>query len=335
MKKVIGIYDREGGYGERLAGYLSAKGRLPFRIVVFTGEEALCGFAGKEEVHILLLHESCMSQRIAELPVLRVLLLTEEEQEERLCLFQREVQPVYKYQSAENIRQRIMDCYEALLPAFSGENQSGKGSGLITIYSPVHHCFKTTLGLLYGQMLAREERVLFVSLEACGGFESAFGLEGGADLSDALYYDRQGRLTERLPGIVRQIGELDVLMPVQYPEDLCEVHMEELMKLFEHIVQEGLYSAIVLDAGEALYQPAELLKGSRRIFVPGREDYMSVVRLEEFERNMRLLGHEDVLQRVEQLQVPCQDGTGRNRVQLEELMWGTMGDYVRGLLPGV
>lgn len=336
MRKILGIYDTESGYGERLAGYLSTKGKLPFRIVAFTGEESLCSFAEKEELHILLLHERCMSEIIAGLAVSRVLLLTEEpERVETECLFQREVQPVYKYQSAEVILQKIMDCYEALLPVAAGEGSPGEGAGLITVYSPVHHCFKTTFGLLYGQMLAREEKVLFVSLEVYAGFESLFGLETGADLSDALYYDRQGKLAEQLPGIVQHLEELDVLMPVQYPEDLHEIHMEELLQLFTHILQSGLYSAIVLDAGEALYRPAELLKGSRRIFMPRRDDSMSVAKMQDFESCMCLLGHEDVVQRIEQLQLPCQPGLGGSREYMEQLMWGTMGDYVRGLLPGV
>ncbi len=338
MRKVLGIYDTEGGYGERLAGYLSSRGRLPFRIVVFTGEEILRGFAEKEELQILLIHEKSMNEEIAGLPVSRILLLTEEP-EGAENLFSKEIQPVYKYQSAERIRGTVMDCYEALLPAVSGEEKVREGAGLITVYSPVHHCFKTTFALLYGQLLAKEERVLFVSLEVHAGFETLLGLTGGADLSDALYYHRQGKLGEQLPGIVQHLGELDILMPVQYPEDLCEIRAEELLELLRSILQEGAYSAIVLDAGEALYRPGDILKGSRRVFMPRREDEVSLAKLQAFENCMSLWGQEELEKRIEQLQLPlqmtCQSGAGGAKEHLEELMWGAMGDYVRGLLPGV
>ena len=336
MRKVLGIYDIESGYGERLAGYLSAKGKLPFRVVVFTSEEILCGFSEKEELHILLLHEKYMSEKIAGLSIAKILLLTEEpEAPGGENQFQKEVQSVYKYQSAEAILQKIMDCYDALLPVAYGEEKARDGAGLITVYSPVHHCFKTTFALLYGQMLAKEERVLFVSLEVCAGFETLFELAVGADLSDAFYYYRQGKLAEQLPGIVQHLGELDVLMPVQYPEDLHEIHVEELLEMLCCILQEGLYSAIVLDAGEALYRPADILKRSRRIFMPRREDGVSLAKLQAFESCLSLWGQEDVEQRIEWLQLPCQPGPGGRKEHYEELMWGAMGDYVRGLLPGV
>lgn len=333
MRKILGIYDTESSYGERLAGYLSAKGRLPFRIVVFTSEEMLLRFAGKEEIHILLIHERLVTEEIARLSLFRLLMLTEESGGHESRVDGQVLVPVYKYQSAERIQGQILECYEAMQPLAPPEESPRPGSGLITIYSPVHHCYKTTFALLYGQLLARSERVLFVSLEVYAGFEELFGLTAGGDLSDALYYDRQGTLAEQLPGILQHMGPLDVLMPVQYPEDLQEVGMEQLLTMIDHVLESEMYTAVVVDAGEALYRPAELLAKSRRIFMPEREDRVSAARVEVFARCMSLWGHEEVWQRMERLHLPCQAGAAGSQY-MEQLMWGSMGDYVRSLIGG-
>lgn len=330
MRKILGIYDTESGYGERLAGYLSAKGRLPFRVVVFTSEEMLLRFAGKEEIYMLLVHEKAMTQEIKGLSISKMLLLTEEPEDEEAS---KEVFTLYKYQSAKEIVGKISRCYEAMLPPKTEHQVQGKGAGLITVYSPVHDCYKTTFALLYGQMLARGERVLFVSLEVCAGFETLFGLTAGADLSDALYYYRQGRLAQQLPEIVQNMEGLDILMPVPYPEDLHEVRMEELLEMLYCILQGGLYTAVVVDAGEALYRPADILVQSQRIFMPRKEDRVSLARLQAFETCMSLWGHEDVWQRTELIQLPSQTGLGGQQY-FEQLMWGPMGDYVRSLQTG-
>ncbi len=330
MRKILGIYDTESGYGERLAGYLSVQGRLPFRVVVFTSEEMLVRFAEKEEIHMLLLQEKAITQEIKGLSISKIMLLTEEPESED---GDKDLLAVYKYQSAKGILEKISGYYEAIRPPQSEDQIQRNGSGLITVYSPVHDCYKTTFALLYGQLLARGERVLFISLEVCAGFEIILGLTAGADLSDALYYYRQGRLAQQLPDIVQHREGLDILMPVQYPEDLHEVRMEELLEMLHCILRDGLYTAVVVDAGEALYRPADILIQSQRIFMPRKEDQISIARLQAFENCMRLWGYEDVWQRTELLQLPVQTGLGGPQY-LEQLMWGSMGDYVRSLQAG-
>lgn len=336
MKQILAVYDKEQRYGEKLTGYLSAKQMLPFRIVAFTKEEALLAFAKTEEISVLLIHEKVLSEEISVLPINRILVLTEEQQMSCAENFSKpNMVSVYKYQSMERIVQEILDCYEALLPPQSDQGILRRGkTGVITVYSPVHHCFKTSFALVYGQVLSEKERILFVSLEVHAGFEKLFGLTAGADLSDALYYYRQGSLGVHISDIIQKIGNLDILLPVHYPEDMAGIQLDEFLGLLYALQEECGYTGIVLDAAEALCCPGEILRRSGRILMPLKEDFVSKAKLEEFENCMRSSGGSDVLEQVEKLKLPCEIGLNSQKQYLEQLMWGCLGDYVRGMLSG-
>lgn len=63
---------------------------------------------------------------------------------------------------------------------------------IIGIYSPVGRSLKTSLALTYGQIRAREHKVLYLNLEEYAGFETLLEEKYGADLADLLYFARLG-----------------------------------------------------------------------------------------------------------------------------------------------
>ena len=69
------------------------------------------------------------------------------------------------------------------------------GTRIIGVYSPVGRCGKTSLALAMGQLLAREEKLLFITLDTFTGFFPVFVDEQWKrDLSDLIYSrSKQGR----------------------------------------------------------------------------------------------------------------------------------------------
>ena len=69
---------------------------------------------------------------------------------------------------------------------FPGLPASGKR--IIGVYSPVGRCGKTSLALAMGQLLAREEKLLFITLDTFTGFSGLLDEQWKRDLSDLIYY---------------------------------------------------------------------------------------------------------------------------------------------------
>mgnify|MGYP006877199938 CR=1 FL=1 len=77
----------------------------------------------------------------------------------------------------------------------AGAGPSGVRALVVGIYSPVNRCFKSSLALTIGQVMAKKESVLYLNLEEYSGFTRLINSEYKADLSDVLYLYRQEDIT--------------------------------------------------------------------------------------------------------------------------------------------
>lgn len=83
----------------------------------------------------------------------------------------------------------------------------GQSRRIIGVYSPIGRCGKTCLALAIGQILAKEEKVLFVTLDTFTGFTGLLNERWKRDLSDLIYYYKQDRFhVIRLNSIVYYLG---------------------------------------------------------------------------------------------------------------------------------
>ena len=76
-----------------------------------------------------------------------------------------EEQELRKYQSVDKLTAEIMQAFQKMdIPA----GYYGKGR-VLGVYSPVHRVGKTTFSLKLGKVLAEQENVLYLNLEAYAG----------------------------------------------------------------------------------------------------------------------------------------------------------------------
>ena len=78
---------------------------------------------------------------------------------------------IYKFQSGDDIIREVMAVYSeipGIRPNTAGSVDQSRR--IIGVYSPVGRCGKTCLALAIGQILAKEEKVLFVTLDTFTGF---------------------------------------------------------------------------------------------------------------------------------------------------------------------
>ena len=330
MKKIMAVYDNDPFYAERLSDYINRKEEGVFKAQAFTSKERLEEFASKNTIDVLLTGEDPDEGSV--LKETQKIYLTEERGAEK----GRKEAEVYKYQSGDDIIREVMAVYcefpgvKAIFPGMTERKKK-----IIGVYSPIGRCGKTSLALAMGQLLARDEKVLFISLDSFTGFSQLLDEQWKRDMSDLIYYYKQGRFHGlRLNTIVYYLGDMAWLPPFRYPDDQSQITAEELADLLLLILQDSSYETIILDIGNFDHQVIPLLETCNAIYMPLKEDQISVAKIKEFEVYAKNLGTKALKEKIHKIHVPLVTGTKRMEHFPQELLWGDMGDFVRGLLKG-
>lgn len=323
VKQILAICDPEAAYVYRLLEYMNKK-ELPFEVRAFTDPEKLKSFGGREKAALLLVDERVLEDWMREVTA-KVIVLSEG----NVFAEWQEFPSIYKYQSSEAIVREAV-CYygevagaEAVLPAQRYRTE------LIGIYSPVRRTGRTTFALTLGQVLSETKKVLYLNMEEYAGFSQLTGGETMTDLSDIMYFVREGsgRIFKKLEQTVRRIGDLYYIPPAVYPIDLRAVTGEEWTYLLQVIEEQGTYETLILDLGDHIQGIAELLGMCSRIYSPQHADTVSRAKWMQYEYMLGMTGQEQVLDRTKRLDLPRQ-----KYCPFEELKNSPMADYVKTLL---
>ena len=329
-KRVMAVYDVDPFYADRFAEFVNQKEQVPFEVMAFTTMERLKNYAAEHPVELLLINSSVPAEEIGKVGAMQVVTLADGE----VIPVSGQYPSVYKYQSTDSIMREVMACYCAK-PVEPALTVIGNAGSIIGIYSPVNRCLKTSFALTMGQLMARDRKTLYVNLEDCSGLSRLIGDEYKNDLSDLLYYYGQGIYSwMKLSSVIYSWGDLDYIPPVRYPEDLCQVSAEEMADLLVRISRESAYEAILVDLGQFGKKAVSVLEICDTVYMPVKDDCMSVAKIEEFEEYLKQSGHTQLKDRICKLKLPYHSSFGRRDNYLEQLLWGELGDYTRQLLRG-
>lgn len=328
--RVMAVYDVDPFYADRFAEFVNQKEKVPFNVMAFTTLERLKNYAKDHEIELLLINSAVPREEIERLGAVRVVTLADGE----VVPVEGHYPSVYKYQATDSLMREVMACYCAgpVPPPFTVVGRTGD---IIGVYSPVNRCLKTSFALTAGQLLSRESKVLFISLEDCSGLGKLLGETFQADLSDLLYFFGQGSYSwVRLSSVIYSWGDLDYIPPVRYPEDLCQVTAEEMADLLARISRESAYDTVVVDLGVFGKKAAPVLEVCSTVYMPVKDDCVSAAKVEEFEEYLTRSGREALRDRIQKIKLPYHSSFGRKENYLEQLLWGELGDYTRQLLKG-
>lgn len=327
-KRIMAVYDVDPFFADRFAEAANQKEQVPFTVIAFSSMERLVQFSKEQTVDILLI-DARMKEEAKEVAAEQVIFLSDGE----VVNSEEDLPCVYKYQSTANIVREVMGryCVQPLPPTTAVGNKSI----LLGVYSPVNRCLKTSFSLILGQLLAKENKVLYLNLEDCSGFRKLMGQEGTGDFSDVLYYYGQGNCSwAKLKSLVYSWEDLDYILPARYPEDLCQFSAEQTAKLLMQIGREGIYEMIVVDLGQFGKMAVHVLEVCDGIYMPIKQDWFSLAKVEEFEEYVKASGHGQLLEKTQKLKLPYHSSFAGRKNYLDQLLWGELGDYVRQLLKG-
>lgn len=332
-KNIFAVCDTEMEYAYHFMEYLMQKKNIPFEIQAFTSPEVLADFARTHPVEILLISDKAMTEEIRQLPIRQIILLSEGVHDPRLDQYP----AVYKYQSSDNVIREVMACYGVENEVVVGQNQVVKKEmRVIGVYSPVGRTQKTSFALALGQILGRDRAVLYLNLESYSGFEQLLETHFDRGLSDILYYARQQNsgIVYKIAGMVQTIQNLDFLPPALFPMDIQTTKYEEWLWLFRQLEQNSSYEVLILDLGDAVCDLYQLLDYCTEIYVPIRQDVISMAKIAQFEQTLQLWDSAAVMEKIRKIRIPFCAAGKTGKAWVEELAWSELGDYVRKLLHG-
>lgn len=330
MGRVMAVYDVDPFYADRFADTVNQREKLPFTVMAFTTLERLKTYAKEHAVDLLLISSAVPKEEVEAIGAARVVTLVDGD----TVPAEWEYPSIYKYQSSSDIVREVMACYckDEAEPAVA---VLGRAATVIGVYSPVGRCSKTSFALVLGQLMAADSRVLYVNLEEYSGFSALIKEPVKGDLSDVMYFYRQGNCSSlRISALVHALGNLDYIPPVRCPEDLGAEDSYEMAGLLRAIASEGKYDFLIVDMGHFGKDLMPMLEVCSVIYMPVKEDPVSAAKLEEFDGYLEFSGHGELRERIKRLKLPFHSSLGRKEDYLEQLMWGEMGDYVRNLLRG-
>ncbi len=175
---------------------------------------------------------------------------------------------------------------------------------LIGFYSPVHGAGQSVSALLMGLNLAETAPVLLLNLERFSGLKQILP-GGGGGLSDLLYFARvQKDPMEHLAELTEYCGPLALIPPVRDPEDLREMDSRNWEFLLEQLRRESGFRCILIDIGDGVTQPEEILKYCDRVYVPLREDRLAIAKWEEWREHLEETRGEAFLSRLRPYRLP-------------------------------
>lgn len=330
-KSIFAVCDLESSYACNLMDYLNEKRNTPFEVQAFTNVENLINFARENPIEILLISTRAMCNEIRELPINRVIILSEGE---KLQDFDLEDYPfVYKYQSSDQLVSEVMEYYAEVHPhayIFPAVTQTK----LIAVYSPVSRVRKTSFALALGEILAETKQVLYLNLEEYSGFEELFHVQYRADITDLIYFARQkeGSLIYKLNSVVQTFHGLQYIPPALCPADVRDVTGEEWLSFLQEVMVCGDYDLMILDLGSQVDGLFQILQKCSRIYMPVQDDLISVAKLAQYGKLLGMLEMGELEERTKRLRLPSQTLQRSEENLTQQLVWGEMGNYVRKLL---
>lgn len=328
-RNILAVCDLEASYAYNLMESIYEKQGTAFEIQAFTSVKSLIAFGKEQPIELLLISASAMCDGVKELTIGKIMILSEGERIKELSTYP----CIYKYQASDQLIREVMDYYvkeQVTEPAVLLK----KKVRVIGIYSPAGRSLKTSFALAYGQLMARERRTLYLNLEEYAGFESLMNEEYSADITDLLYFAKlgNGSLVYRIGSLVKQVGGLDYIPPALMGEDLKEIGPKEWRGLIQELKDYSSYDTLILDVGNCVRGILELLEECTRIYMPVREDVVSIAKLYQFEKALEQRNLGFLMERTRKLKLPYHNSFGNRENYIDQLLWGELGDYVRGII---
>lgn len=329
-QEVLALCDGNIHYGSRLAAYLEQQKGFPLRILFYSdaGQLLKC----MPEIcpqYYLLSEEIFAALSEAGLPAYKRLFLLKKQSDTKEC-DSPHITTIYRYQQAGQIMRAMLAQLEEETAASFRDLKGTAGSKIIGVYTPVRRSMQTSFSILLGQLLAAEERTLYINTEGYSGFRTLLGRELKPDITDFMFLaKKEGEaFFKLLEGMIQTIGRLEYIPPASAFIDLMSVTREQWMKLLREIRRDKRFSYLVIDITEQMQGMFQILDECDIVYTIEGTDAIARAKLYEYEQLLMLMDYDGIRAKTKKKRLPSVQFTEMN---FERLLYSELAGYVRGI----
>ncbi len=234
---------------------------------------------------------------------------------------------IYKYQSVDILMDGIQEI-KSLSEKHASTIKSNENSKFVGIYSPACHELQLPFSMALGQAYRTMGNVLFLDLEEISILSSFIGKSCERNLMDLLYEISTGEKVD-IRKYTRSFMGFDYIEPFQNPNEISEIDEETWSNLFR-VLAESEYETVVILFGRTINGFSRLIEDLNKLFILGRPgDYFR----KSQDAFMDYLARINASIEIENVVLPMSAGNlSEGTYQLEELMQGNLGAFVRRLM---
>lgn len=302
-RKIMVLCDTDERYITRMSEYFTSREEFPFALWFFTKPHELMDFLRDNDVNVLFLQEE-LYKECGDIVADNVFLLSSDPEKCRAGTADTNSYYLYRFQSAEDMLQAVyQNCTVRIsLPTMRGPDSACKVFGF---YTPLGRCLQTTAALTLGQILAKNDKVLYLNFKGCDDVVCHENRDR-YDMSDLIYcflHSKESFLT-RLSTMRQQLNKLDYIESARTYMDIQAISAADWLDMMKVIRDSGLYGCIILDLSTQMQGMVEMLRLCERVFMMELPDAYSARCIKRYEEMLRFVGEEDVLNRTVRVLIP-------------------------------
>ncbi len=246
----LAIADKDESYVESVVGYIANNYPQRFRVSYFTKYEHLINYFANNEksLDILLLCPQWYSQSIPKDIIDTPIILAEGSTDKAFG----DWQVINKYQIGSKLINNIINCFAQSNPDIYYKHGSDKKTKIISVYSPIGGCGKTTIAVGCSINSAQgDNSVFYLNLEELQSTPYFFDCESKENLSNILYYIKEEKknIGLKIEGIRNKDYQYDIhyFSPPDTVIDINETSPNEIHHLIHQLKTSNNYDRIFID----------------------------------------------------------------------------------------
>lgn len=381
VNSVIGVCDENTVYMKKLAGYFMQKSSIPLQIRSFSDWEQLIRYLQSNELDVLILGGVTFLekwQRWDDVQADKERYLCEEGMKEHVKWVIKLVDEVSgkelkeekgnhnltvsRYQPPAELLATVEKLTEG--NSFNGNDRTNprmirensfyevntekdiriheRNTRVIGIYSPINRCGKTSLAVLFSEILARRGNSLMICMDHHNGILADEEL----NIAELIYYlSREQQLVSRgehfydfsqYDRFVKKWEQISYIAASPSVENMMQIPTEPFCELIHLLQKTNKYQYIVLDLSEGIESLYKVLNQCDVIFMPVLNDCISKSKIQQFEQQINSVTERDVWEslkcRIYKIQFPETIEADGVENYYRELIWSDLGNFAGQIL---
>lgn len=342
-KITLAICDTDDAYRERFVTYLVERKAKEYIVYAFSSIEHLKETLESQRFDVTILGRGfAAAEELVRRKNMAFILLKEdvpvcvaEDSGYQVDVCEKSVE-IFRYQPMEKVLHEVAVLVGGEQGMTIQEKKQMQRMQIIGIYSPIQHDMQLPFSLVFAEMLARRQKVLYINLMKNSGFLQVFGLPGEYDMADIIVRLRNKRLCgETFLKCVYESNRLFYIPPFRNPEHMDEFTYIDMLRLLAFLEDSTDFDIVILDFGEGMERFAEVINACSCVYCLMKTGFFYECRLEQFLSYIEKSAAKSAREKIHMLNLPFSAKHIRGgRDVRKQLLWSEFGDYVRNYFEG-